>query len=330
MAGERGYKMTTDITKTVANFYDKNVFPGRFVRVLNMTKSFKRTILVILLKYIAFSKKNRAKTRKKYLNILKREPEKILDPACGTGDHICLVALAFPNAKVVAGDLSKNNLHFARLLCDLLEIKNLTFFSSNLMSSDFNPDETKFDLIICSGAIHHLSDPVIGMSNIARFLNVNGRLLMGLYGTSFFQEEYILRTLTGLFGNLNFKDKLKLSKDLGIDRKSLLLRNVSKKTKLMVYINLLRGRGIGYRIFPHLEDSIQLDGFWHPCVKYYNPDSLFEDIASAGMDIESINDLVIPKNWELNPYFNKLNFKDKFRLLDACFLVSYSPICKLK
>lgn len=322
-----------DEAKSVRELYKFAPFPGRFVHVLDMRKSLKKTLLLIALRRIVFSQKNISKCKEKYRS-LTGEPSKILDPACGTGDHICLIALAFPDARVFAGDFTDEHLRYAERLADALGIRNITFFSSDITQPGLKmttqgSTPKNFELITCNGVIHHLKDPAAGIQNVSQLLAPHGTLYMSVYGTSFYREEYINRTLIQFFGQFDFPEKLKLLEDLGINRQFGFL-TPSRINLFKMYAGMLLGKGIGIYLFPKPRNSNQMDGFWHPSNQFFDPDTMFHYIENAGMTVEGVDGLSIPPAWKENRHFKNLSFKDQFQLLDACFEISYNMICKFK
>lgn len=318
------------VTSKVKQFYEQSPFPGRLVSTFDSKSDIVRRIKLGLAERTLFHKSNIKRFRGTFLKHFTTEPEFILDPACGTGEHPCLFALAFPESHVYAGDLSDKNLSYAKKLANFLKLKNITFFSSNILSDSFNPGYSGFDLIYCSGVIHHLSDPVKGLTNLGKCLNEDGRLVFGVYGKAFYHEAYINETLQEIFGENSNDDKIALLNDLQVNRE-IIIKNIKRENKLLKHLSIIKGdfSYLGYTLFPHLHDSTQLDGFWHPSVKYYDPNSLFEDVAEAGMEIIDFNGIKFPDEWESNPRINSLTLEQKFKLLDARDLVNYHPVCKI-
>lgn len=103
---------------------------------------------------------------------------RILIAGCGTGREPALVSLTYPEARVEAVDLSLNSIQFARERADKLGIKNL-----ELRQGDFQTLETNnsYDVIFCSGVIHHLKDPERGLEKLACLLKAGGIMKIMIY-----------------------------------------------------------------------------------------------------------------------------------------------------
>jgi SAM-dependent methyltransferase len=318
-----------EITGQVREFYNLLPFPGRLVRVFNLPEGIRKNFVLLLAKKTLFHSSNVRRVRMLYGKIIK-EPKKIFDAACGTGELACLLARAFPEAEIKACDLSNINLDYANRLKKFLGINNCKFFYYDLTSSErLEPYEN--DLVVCSGAIHHLSEPVKGLRRLASVLSPRGRVLFGVYGKSYFREEYLTDSLRIILSTYSHREKLAFLKEFNIRRQPL-IRDLKRENRLLKYLEILKGdfSYLGYDLFPHNEGSLQMDGFCHPNVKYYNPDTLFDDVEAAGLEIERFFNLEFPEAWVKNAFFNALPLKEKFRLLDAYKLVPYLPICKLK
>ncbi len=98
---------------------------------------------------------------------------------CGTGYGACNTALAYPNIKITAIDLSLASLSYAKKKVRQLNIKNIKFYQADIL--DLSGLEQKFEVIECSGVLHHMDDPVVGWSELLNKLKYNGRLHIGLY-----------------------------------------------------------------------------------------------------------------------------------------------------
>ncbi len=103
----------------------------------------------------------------------------VLIAGCGTGRHAILAARLYEGASVLAIDLSRASLAYAQRQADDLAIANLRFAQGDILAlpADLGP----FDLIECSGVLHHLGDPLAGWRMLRDRLAPGGLLKVSLY-----------------------------------------------------------------------------------------------------------------------------------------------------
>ncbi len=98
---------------------------------------------------------------------------------CGTGYAACMTAMLYPNAKITAIDLSLASLSYAKKKATELGLKNITFYRADIL--DLDALDQKFDVIECSGVLHHMHDPLEGWQNLIKKLKPDGKMHIGLY-----------------------------------------------------------------------------------------------------------------------------------------------------
>jgi len=99
----------------------------------------------------------------------------ILDAGCGTGEKS--IYFASLGADVTAVDVNDAQLHRAQLLAEKHKTR-VEFRRADILTLDL---KRKFDLVLCSGVLHHTPDPHQGFARIAGHLKPQGRILIGLY-----------------------------------------------------------------------------------------------------------------------------------------------------
>lgn len=104
---------------------------------------------------------------------------KILIAGCGTGRQACEYAQAFSSADVTAIDLSQTNLAYAINKTKDYKLKNIKYFQADI--SELPDNLGPFDLIICTGVLHHMADPEKGWANITKLLKPGGFMRIALY-----------------------------------------------------------------------------------------------------------------------------------------------------
>ena len=103
---------------------------------------------------------------------------KILIAGCGTGQQI-LHSQIYKNAHITAIDLSLSSLAYAQRKVNELGINNVELIQMDIL--EISLLEKKFDLIACSGVLHHMDDPSKGLKALVNILKNNGFLKLGLY-----------------------------------------------------------------------------------------------------------------------------------------------------
>ncbi len=122
--------------------------------------------------------KRHSVTTASYLNNLTR-PMRVMIAGCGTGKHALQVARDFSNINVFAADLSAASLTYAKEQAIHLGISNIQFTQLDLLQlTEQNPH---FDIIECSGVIHHSNHPDRMLANLIKQLLPGGLIKLGMY-----------------------------------------------------------------------------------------------------------------------------------------------------
>ena len=102
----------------------------------------------------------------------------VLIAGCGTGSH-SISAIRYKNANILAVDLSKSSLGYAKRKTDELGLKNIEYIHADILQ--LNKLNTKFDIIESGGVLHHMKDPIRGLKVLVDILEPHGFLKLGLY-----------------------------------------------------------------------------------------------------------------------------------------------------
>jgi len=105
----------------------------------------------------------------------------MLVAGCGTGRTVVQAGAVFPNIEITAIDISKRSLAYAMRMSEEKELKNVSFLHGDIM--DLEKLNQNFDVIECSGVLHHMADPVEGWRKLLARLNPGGRMMICLYST---------------------------------------------------------------------------------------------------------------------------------------------------
>jgi tetratricopeptide (TPR) repeat protein/SAM-dependent methyltransferase len=107
------------------------------------------------------------------------EAPDVLIAGCGTGSHAAVTAQLQPHGRVLAVDISRASLAYAARRCAELGLGNLRFAQADLL--ELGALEERFDLIECSGVLHHLREPLAGWRVLLTLLRSGGFMKLGLY-----------------------------------------------------------------------------------------------------------------------------------------------------
>ena len=91
-------------------------------------------------------------------------------------------ALLFPNAKVLAIDMSLSSLAYARRKAREAKVPNIEFAQADIMN--LAAIGRRFDKIEVIGVLHHLVDPLAGWRILLSLLRPGGVMIVGLYSVS--------------------------------------------------------------------------------------------------------------------------------------------------
>ncbi len=117
----------------------------------------------------------------------------ILIAGCGTGKQPILTAIAAQNSNVLAVDLSKSSLSYAKRKAEEFKVRNIRFAQADILK--LGELESRFDVIECSGVLHHMADPEAGLKVLLQRLKPGGFINIALYSD-------IARKQMGTWGEL--------------------------------------------------------------------------------------------------------------------------------
>ena len=188
------------------------------------------------------------------------EAEKILIAGCGTFAPYPM-AVANPDVRITALDLSERSLRRARLHCLLHGRRNVTFRCGDL--SEQHGIDDRFGLIDSYGVLHHLEDPLAGLKIVAGHLVPGGILRIMLYSRYARRGEESIRRAFRILGIQS------------PDRARHLLRKARPGSRLADFMAAS-------------DETATVSGFadalLHPCVHTYRIDELLEMVTQAGLE----------------------------------------------
>jgi SAM-dependent methyltransferase len=126
-----------------------------------------------------------------------REDLRVLVAGCGTA-QAARHALRRPSAHVIGIDISEKSIHHTMELKQKYNLLNLDVFK--LPIEQVQELGEVFDLIVCTGVLHHLSDPHSGLCALRMVLDHNGALDMMVYAPYGRAGVYMLQEYCHLLG----------------------------------------------------------------------------------------------------------------------------------
>jgi SAM-dependent methyltransferase len=151
----------TDVTELVKSFYEKTPFP-------NYEDCDSAGSLI------------QKAERSGFVKLLGEQiplGTRILEVGCGTGQLANFLGIL--NRTVVGTDICLNSLRLGQDFKAKNAIAGSHFLQMNLFRPVFKPES--FDLVYCTGVLHHTGDPFGGFQSISRLVRSNGYIVIGLY-----------------------------------------------------------------------------------------------------------------------------------------------------
>jgi SAM-dependent methyltransferase len=130
----------------------------------------------------------------------------ILIAGCGTGSHAIQIAQVYPNARLLAIDISLTSLAYARRKTRELGLRNIEYAQADILQLE-SIDRT-FDSIESVGVLHHLAEPTAGWRVLVSLLREGGKMRIGLY------SELARRLITEARGRIAARGYRALADDI--------------------------------------------------------------------------------------------------------------------
>jgi SAM-dependent methyltransferase len=148
-------------------------------------------------------------------------PSEVLVAGCGTGQQAVQAALAYgPQARVLAIDLSAASLAYAARMAERFGARNIAFAQADLASLHRCDAHFagRFDVIECTGVLHHLADPLAAWRALLQCLAADGRMFIGLYSAIARRDLAALRSDPEYPGPGCTKEALRVFRQALLDR----------------------------------------------------------------------------------------------------------------
>ena len=100
---------------------------------------------------------------------------------CGTGEQVLKSESMIVSEKALAVDLSKSSLAYAQRVTQEHKLQNVHFAYGDILNS--KSWDVSFDLIVCTGVLHHMRDPLAGMEALKAVSKPHSLFHLALYST---------------------------------------------------------------------------------------------------------------------------------------------------
>lgn len=188
----------------------------------------------------------------------------ILVAGCGT-NQAAYYACRHPSSRVVGIDVSEHSLAHERKLKDRHGLDNLTLVQMSV--DDVAGLQMDFDFVTTTGVLHHIPDPVAGLTALRTVLRPEGVVNVMVYGSSLRLGVYLMQDLFRTMG-LN-----QTPEDVEIVRS--VIHSLPDKHVLRRYLQAA----------PDLEyDAGIVDTFLHPRERSYYVPELYDLAQQAGLE----------------------------------------------
>lgn len=203
---------------------------------------------------------------------VKRLDLDILVAGCGTV-QAPKFAVNLPNARISAIDISDNSIDHTERLLKLHNIKNVT--THKLPIEDIGSLGKEFDLIISTGVLHHLPDPVEGLNALQSVLRADGAMYLMLYGKYGRDGIYYIQELL---------------KRAGLTASTVTRKELSTIRKLVSSLppyHPLIGKAHFFNNFQVCDEEL-VDLLLHPQDKSYSVTDIVDYMDKCGMQLQSM------------------------------------------
>jgi len=216
----------------------------------------------------------------------------VLIAGCGTGSQ-SVSAMRYKNANILAIDLSKSSLAYAKRKTEEFNIRNIEYMQADILQ--LKKLNKKFDIIESTGVLHHMKDPNEGLKVLVDILEPHGFLNLALY--SKVARQHVVKAKE-LIKEKNYKNTTKDIKDF---RKDILDKRVDpliqKVTAYLDFYSTSMTRDLLFHVQEHrftipqisviLKDlNLEFLGFFFsdPLVKKKFSESFPEDKNNVSLD----------------------------------------------
>jgi len=185
---------TNSVSKDVRDQYEDNPYP-RWIRPRAPIKPTSISHLVDLLNLQLWDS-----------TILSNTQPSVLIAGCGTGQQAVESSLRLENPSTVAVDLSLSSLAYAVRKTRELMLSDITYLQCDIL--ELSSLGKQFDIIECTGVLHHMADPMAGWKVLTTLLKPGGLMKIGLYSKKARADIIKIRKQINLLGIQDTKEAM--------------------------------------------------------------------------------------------------------------------------
>ena len=234
-----------------------------------------------------------------YWQNIEKKKLKILIAGCGT-HQATLLAYNNPEHDFIGIDLSSNAIRYSNKIAKKHRLKNVIFRKMDIL--DCNSLNIKFDLIISTGVLHHMEDPIAGGKALANQMSENGKMFLMLYDKNMRSGVYMLQDI---FRLLNYKYS-----EESINKIKELLQQLPPHHPAVQYIKSAQ-RDMSF-------DAGIADIFLHPQETSFNVQEIYDFSEKIGLKFQCWHDNIkysaeanLNYNHPLYKQISQLNWKER-------------------
>lgn len=172
---------SVDVTERMQQFYEQNPFPN-YDGMDDLGSLIERS---------------RSRGFPEMLNRSIAPAADVLEVGCGTGQLGNFLGIA--GRRVLSADLCLNSLRLGQAFKQKHALESVTFAQMNLFRLPLRP--AAFDVVICTGVLHHTSNPQRGLRGIVPLAKPGGHVIVGLYNRYGRLKTRLRRGLSRLLGD---------------------------------------------------------------------------------------------------------------------------------
>lgn len=224
----------------------------------------------------------------------------------GTGDTTVWLGkqlMEYPNTELVYLDFSKSSMAIAKKRAEYQGVTNITWVEDSILNiPDLNLG--KFDFVSCTGVLHHLENPDLGLKILSDALKEDGGMSLmvyALYGrTGVYQIQELMRMVNKDADSR--QEEVKRGWDV---INALPVTNWYKRGQELLSDHINHGDIGLYDMFLHKQD------------RAYSIPQLYDYVEKAGMNITTFIDPYSRACLNIDSYFSESETKAKIKALDV-------------